>query len=440
MGNRPVRSRGLPPRIPPIAPRRAFLIALAAGVALPAAALGAGFAVYEQGVAATANGGAFTARASDASAVYFNPAALASHEGKEVMAGTTAILLHGGHFTSDATGASFDQVDNTTFPSYLYVTHRASRRFAWGAGLTFPSGLKTEWGPEFEGRFLSRMSSLAVMNGNVNVAASLGSGWSVAAGIDVAHVDVKELSRNIDLTPLGFAGQEGFTKMDGKGTGVGWNAAARWARGAWMAGASYRSKIEPDIEGSVTFEDIPAPVAALFPNGGASASLPLPASLAVGLARTWGGVWETEFDAVWMGWSAFETLAIDLEKETQVGGNPVVQDVRQDESWDDAVSYRLGVARHLGSLHTLRLGGYRDMTPVPADHMRPRIPDANRSSVQIGYGFASESGILLDAAYQAIFFDDRAAIGSPSDPTNPVLPGEYGNFIGRIGLGIGYRF
>jgi long-chain fatty acid transport protein len=187
------------------------------------------------------------------------------------------------------------------------------------------------------------------------------------------------------------------------------------------------------------FEDIPAALAPLFPNGNATAKLPLPASLAVGLARTWKGVWETEVDLVWMGWSAFETLAIDVEKETEIGGNPVVADVTQVENWGDALSYRLGIARHLGR-HTLRLGGYRDETPVPADHMRPRIPDSSRSSVQIGYGFQWESGILLDAAYQAIIFDDRTAIGSTSDPTNPVLPGEYGNFISRIGLGIGYRF
>ena len=166
----------------------------------------------------------------------------------------------------------------------------------------------------------------------------------------------------------------------------------------------------------------------------------IPASLAVGVGRTWGTSWETEVDVVWMGWSAFETLSIDVEKETQVSGNPVVRDIVQNESWNDAFSYRAGIARHLGTRHTLRLGGYRDMTPVPADHMRPRIPDSSRSSVQIGYGFASESGILLDAAYQAIFFDDRTAVGSTTDPTNPVLPGEYGNFIGRIGLGVGYRF
>jgi long-chain fatty acid transport protein len=419
--------------------RAAWAIVVLAA-ALPGEARSAGFAVYEQGVAATANGGAFTARASDASAVYFNPAALATHEGKEAMVGTTAVLLHGGHFTSGTTGNRYDQVDNTTFPSYLYVTHRASSRWAWGAGVTFPSGLKSEWGPEFEGRFISRMSSLAVMNLNANVAASLGSGFSVAAGVDVARVDVKELSRNIDLTPLGFPGSEGFTRMEGTGTGVGWNAAARWVHDVWSAGASYRSGIEPDIHGTITFENIPAPIAALFPDGGASSSLPLPPSLAVGVARSWGAVWETEVDVVWMGWSAFETLNIDVEKETQVGGNPVVRDIAQIESWENAVSYRLGVARHLGARHTLRLGGYRDETPVPADHMRPRIPDASRSSVQIGYGFASESGILIDAAYQAIVFDDRTAVGSTSDPANPVLPGEYGNFISRIGLSLGYRF
>ncbi|HTK68236.1 MAG TPA: outer membrane protein transport protein [Candidatus Eisenbacteria bacterium] len=419
---------------------RAACALVAIAVAFPNEAHSAGFAVYEQGVAATAQGGAFAARAPDASAVYFNPAALATHEGKEVMVGTTGILLHGGHFTSGTTGDRFDQVDNTTFPSYLYVTHRVSSRWAWDAGVTFPSGLKTEWGPEFEGRFISRMSSLAVMNVNANVARSLGSDFSVAAGVDVAHVDVKELSRNIDLTPLGFSGSEGFTRMQGAGTGVGWNAAARWARGAWSAGASYRSKIRPGIDGTIVFEDIPPPLAPLFPDGGVSASLPLPASLAIGVAHTWGSSWETEADLVWMEWSAFESLNIDVENETQAGGNPVVQDIVQHENWRNALSYRLGAARHLGARHTLRLGGYRDVTPVPADHMRPRIPDSSRSSVQIGYGFASESGILIDVAYQAIFFDDRTAVGSATDPTNPVLPGEYGNFIGRIGLGLGYRF
>jgi long-chain fatty acid transport protein len=406
----------------------------------PGSARAAGFAIYEQGVAATANGGAMTARASDPSAVYFNPAAIVGHPGVQTMLGTTAILLRNGWYRDPVAGVRYDQADNVTFPSYLYVTQRVSPRWGWGVGLNTPSGLKTEWGATFPGRFISLESSVEVISASVNLAAALGRGWSLAAGFDYSHADVKTLTRNIDLAPLGAAGQEGLATLSGDGNDVGWNAAVRWEGTGWRWGGTYRSGMSPGIDGMIEFSDIPASLVPLFPDGGATSVLPLPAMAATGVARVWDSGWEAEADVVWTRWSAFEVLEIDLEKTTSYLGVPVVSDSRQVEDWADVFSFRFGAARRVSNRDVLRFGAYYDRTPVSANHMRPRLPDANRTSVQIGYGYGGPQGLFLDATYQAIFFADRTATGDPADPTNPVLSGTYGNFLSRIGLGVGWRF
>ena len=51
----------------------------------PAAAQAAGFGIYEQGARAMGTAGAFTARADDPSAIYFNPAGLAHLEGGSLL-------------------------------------------------------------------------------------------------------------------------------------------------------------------------------------------------------------------------------------------------------------------------------------------------------------------------------------------------------------------
>ncbi len=400
---------------------------------------GSGYSVYEQGAEAMANAGAFTARADDPSAIFFNPAGLVRLDGIRFNLGTNAIFLTGSEFESAGTGQSFSQADNIAWPSSAYYTQKFNDRWAIGLGFTSPFGLKTQWDSNFEGRFISRESNLAVANFNANASFKVGKSWSVAVGADWAKADVRELSRNIDFDPPFTGTPDGFTKLTGDGTDIGWNVAAQWVgESGWRWGGSYRSEMKPDIDGEVKFENIPSspplPAPGLFPDGGAKAVIPLPASFATGVAYV-GKKWEGEIDVVWTGWSVFEDLDIDIETNTAL-----VTDISQTEDWHDTYSYRLGFSYHVNDRHEYRLGAYVDRNPVPNTHVRPRLPDADRTSAQVGYGYASQGGFTFDVAYQALFFDDRTATGSATSTTDPVQPGEYSNFSSLLGVSVGWKW
>jgi long-chain fatty acid transport protein len=404
-------------------------IGLAAGPAF-----GSGYSIYEQGAEAMANGGAFTARADAPSALFFNPAGILQLDGNRIAGGTHAIFLTGSEFDSDLSGRTFKQQDMVAWPSVLYYTHKVSDRIAWGLSFTSPFGLKTQWDQNFEGRYISREANLAVGNLSGNVAFSLGGHWTAAVGLDFARADVRELSRNIDFSGIGAP--DGFTKLTGTGDDLGWNVAFRWASDSgWRWGGSYRSEMKPKVDGQIKFENIPAPVGGFFPEGDLSAVIPLPASFAGGVGYVSKGKWEGEFDVVWTGWSVFDQLQIDIKTNTAL-----LADIDQMEEWHDSYSYRAGFSYHLTDRHEYRLGAYFDQNPIPDDHVRPRLPDADRTSLQVGYGYRSGKGFTLDVAYQALFFKDRTAEGDPASVTDPVQPGTYTNFTNLLGVTAGWKF
>lgn len=409
------------------------LVLLAVGLLSSGAAFGSGYSIYEQGAKAMAEAGAFTARADDPSALFFNPAGITQLKGKRFNFGTTAIALTGSSFDSTASGDSFDQADNMAWPANVYYTQTVGDRYAWGVSFTSPFGLKTQWDDDFDGRYISRESNLAVVNLNANFAWTFAKNWSAALGVDFARADIRELSRNIDFSGLGAP--DGFTSLSGDGEDIGYNAALRFANDkGWSWGGSFRSKMKPDVDGDVTFENIPGAVAPFFVEGGAKADLPLPATFATGVGYA-KDKWELEFDVVWTDWSEFDHLRVDLENNSFL-----VADIDQIEEWEDTYSFRFGYAYSIGEAHQVRLGAYLDRNPVPDEHVRPRLPDADRTSVQVGYGFAGKGGFTFDVAYQALFFDDRTAAGSPTSTTDPVQPGDYSNFTSLLGVNLGWKF
>src|SRR3989442_5969075 len=85
---------------------RTTLAAAILAVFSAAPVLGSGYSIYEQGAAALGMAGAATASVGDASALFFNPAAMTRLEGTRIYVGGS--LLHTG--TSFAPGGSHSGV------------------------------------------------------------------------------------------------------------------------------------------------------------------------------------------------------------------------------------------------------------------------------------------------------------------------------------------
>jgi long-chain fatty acid transport protein len=465
--------------------RRWFVPAAMLVAAVPVA-FASGYHIYEQGAKASGQAVAFVARADDASAVFYNPAAMTQlPEGASIDLGVSLVLLGNTEFRSNASdltpglppqiqpisGAlfgsgptTFDMEDNVGTPVHFNYAHRlAGTNFAFGLGVSNPFGLMTEWtDPAFKGRFSAVQTDLRTYMVNGNVAYRFGdSNFSVAVGADYIYADLKDFSRRVSLLPLGAAptDSEPLINLQGDGSGWGWNAALHWKSEKWAAGASYRSKLDVDVEGDLVVTDVPAgsvpelpqfgplqgaPYSVLFQTVAAKGTLKLPAQYAIGLAYTGLERFEFEVNMSRLEWSHFDEVAIDVIEPVGLMEDSVVV-----ENWDDTTAYRFGAAYDLAERHQLRAGAYVESNPIPEKYLRPSIPDGDRTALTLGYGYTGGKW-KLDAYWLHIMVDDVVVGTEDVDltPTSSAFDiieeqsriGEYSSDIDLVGLTFSYHF
>jgi long-chain fatty acid transport protein len=416
--------------------------------------LASGFSIYEQSAKASAQAGAWVARADDAAANWYNPASLVRLEGMEVQFGFNMITIGSDTtFTIDdpfweglslalgapvANGTEFDAVQNDSFPPHLYFSHKINDRLAWGVGVNTPFGLVSEWSdrPVTVSHQRAELVTIVV---NPNIAYAINDAWSVAFGLSYMHADVKEFSREVpaaDVDSDGVYDVIGVADLSGTGDAWGWDVALLYARDAWSFGFTYRAELEPDIDGDLRYGGFEAlgPLAPEDTVG--STTLNLPAQAAIGVAWKATDAWTFEFDITWAGWSNFEALDITVEDG---------DDIYLFEDWDDTQAFRLGAAWALNEKHELRFGALIDESPVPVYTLRPSIPDSDRKSVTVGYGYSGQKW-YIDAYYMPLWFDEITSAGDPANKPgvtltpDGVIDGEYSSFVHLLGATFGFRF
>jgi long-chain fatty acid transport protein len=397
-----------------------ILVAIALLAAAPAFASGFGF--YEQSAKASAQGGAWVARADDAAANWYNPAALVHLSGREVQFGTNWLDIGSDtSFTPTGGGSTIDAVGNNAFPSYFYFSQKINDRVAWGVGLNNPFGLTSEW-QDAPLTYSSKRAELATYLLNPNIAFAINKRWSFAIGIDYLSAEVQEFSRDLLLagTPT--------SNLTGEGDGFGWNAALQYKMDCFSIAASYRSAMNPVIEGNLT---VSGPLGNVL-NSPASAKVALPAQTMVGAAWTGKRV-DVELGAYYTEWNVFKELAIET--------NSPATTTTLAEDWTGTWSYRLGVAVRLDAAlqHELRFGGVLDDSPIPDYTLRPSIPDSDRTGYTLGYGWQGKH-FGVDIYGMQLDFDDKTAVNSGVNGSGGVFNGTYKSSILLVGGTFKYRF
>lgn len=371
---------------------------------LPTLTFASGTLIYEQGSKASAQAGAFVARADDATAIFYNPAGLAFQQGMQFTFNLTYINTDV-KYESPTLGSHTNNAKNFFIPAF-YMSMPLNDRVTFGVGLTAPFNLATDWSDNFPGRYASRHSKIVTTDIRPVLAFKLDEHHAFAIGLDYYDSKVN-LVRSVDTSALSTAindqypsppfppGIPIYQQSEGsidtwvRDQALGWDISYKWNMAPYSLGLTYTSKATFQYEGHTSFEVSPyvAPIGFLFPGEKTNLELTsVPAVASFGFAYS-GNPWTVEFDANWVQWSSWDQSRARFGNQTSFHGTPVVADETLLFDWKDTNTFRLGFGYKMSDNYELRFGILYDEAPVPDKTVAPTLPDSDRWSVTFGTGY-----------------------------------------------------
>ena len=444
-------------------------------------ALGSAFALQEQSGSGLGNafaGGA--AVAEDASTIYFNPAGMSRLPGIQgVVAGNLICLsakFHDGGSQPAALqplgGTGGDAGTCAVVPN-LYIAVPINKQLAVGLGINAPFGLKTDYDPDWLGRFQALKSKVETININPAVSWKVTDMVTVAAGANWQRLKAT-LDKKVNysgalataaqqaaagglippavIPPLlaALSGLESSAEVTGNDSGWGWNVGVLIEPDKWTRiGAQYRSKIKYTVSGSVNFNNptlptLPPPLAPIggllatgvnqvLSNGDVSVPIKLPDTANISLFRTLNDKWDVMADVQYTGWSSVQELRIIRSTGATLDVTP--ENFRN--TWRAAV----GANYHYNDQWMFRAGLAYDQSPVRDAQRTPRLPDNDRTWISIGAQYRFSPQLWVDAGYTYIFVrnpDINQNEGSTA--ANGLIMGSYKANVNILSAQLTYTF
>lgn len=385
-----------------------------------------GYALIEQNASGLGNAYAGqAASAQDASTVFFNPAGMTKVQGTQMaMAGN--LILPSARFQDSGASTVATVLQTTTggdggeagglalAPNFYYVRD-LKPDLKLGIGISAPFGLGTEYDDTWVGRFQAVKSDLKTINVNPALAYKVSDSVSLGAGLDLMTIDatltkmtnysaaIAQATGNLLLLP----NLSGLSSMKGDDWGVGYNLGVLFEPAPdTRIGLSYRSRVRMELEGSVSFQNVPvtgngavdAGLAAIFANGDVTAKVTLPDSFSASLFKKLNERIDLLADVSWTNWSLFRELKIDRTSGANVSTTP--------ENWEDTWRFSLGMNYRQDDRLTWRAGVAFDQSPVPDQWRTPRIPDQDRTWIAVGFQYTMPDKSKWDVGYAHLFVKD----------------------------------
>jgi long-chain fatty acid transport protein len=402
------------------------LLAALFGASLAAAS---GFGLFQHGARAMGQVGAFTARASEPSAVYYNPAAITRLDGFQVQVG-----LDFSNPTDQYHSASgnFEAHHVIQFPPHVYATWKPKGNpFALGIGIDSPAYYTEDWQEAlFPGRFLTRRVELRLFEVHPVLAYDLGEGWSVGGGVRYLRGNFdQEKNALIAVTSPPTVAVEVERNAGANVDAYAWDLSVHYAAPHWGWGAVYRSEANLKGNGSVGYRprDVPAIpgidalLNARFGPGSISESFKIPQELR-------GGIWYApypelrfEFDASYQTWSDLGTTDITFNPNA-FGDGPTVHTARE---WKDTTALRLGIEGDLTDHFSLYGGIASEPSAVPGGTLEPGFPRGDATVYGAGFTYNFPQ-ISFDMAYSYFSYSNRGV-----NNQELLSPGRTGTYTAR---------
>ena len=421
----------------------AVLVAMAL-LALPTSRLQAsGFGIENQGARALGMAGAYTAQASDPSAIFYNAAGVAFLKGKRLyLSGGFGSI--GADFTGTGpyppVGTLEKSVRQFTVLPSAYYTQQVSETLVLGIGFNAPFGYRTEWQnpDEFTGRYICLDCEIRSFALNPTVAFKVEDRLALGFGLDVRFSSL-HLSRRLIADPNPFPEPTDVAELtidSGTETGIGFNAGllAKLSDSVSL-GLAYRHRVNVDYGATGDFQQVPTGNDAV--DDVVAANLPprQPVLTQVSFPATWsGGIairrgdWTVEGDIVWWRWATFESVRFNFT-ETPALSRTLPQ------NYENTLQGRLGIEYIVNDSWEVRGGYSYDRSPQPIETTSPFLHDEDRHGFGVGGSWLS-GNVRLDFLFRYLLYRERETLGESEYD----YEGVYNTDSFQFGLALGYRF
>ncbi len=391
---------------------------------------------------------AMTAGVNDASAVYYNPAALSEVQGDNLLMSGSYVNLQ--NSVENSGRKSTNKHDDNLLASFFANYRIPNSDFTLGIGTYAPFGLATEYDKDAFTRFAAIDTELKTIYITPALSWNPTQYFSFGAGLSFVHSS-GVFSRALCLDPISGCtqplGLEGTVRVTDTADAFAYNLGFLVKPTDNLKfGFSYRSRVD------LRFDNADAKFGGPFstPTVKAAVSpLPLPPVINAGLFWQIMPSWGAELVYEYTRWSEFKNFTATFSP-TPIFlplGAPI-PGFQLPEDWKNTSTLRLGSYYALNNNWEIRGGLAVEQTPIPNKTLNPAIPDADKLTLNAGVGYKWEK-FSVDLGYMAVFYKTRKVTNDELEglpATAPLFyagaPGKdkYQTFVNFVTFSIGYRF
>jgi long-chain fatty acid transport protein len=382
---------------------------------------------------------AVTAGVHDPSAVLHNPAALSEVDGNRILLSGAYLGLFNN--VENSGRSAVNKHDDNFLASVFANYHIPESDFTLGIGSYAPFGLATTYDRDFT-RFAARRTELRTLYITPAVSWQPLPYLSVGGGLSFVHASgLFSRSLCFDSFACTFAPGmgEATLRLTDTANAYGYNVGVLIKPlENWKFGFSYRGRTDlrfdsADARFGGILAGTPKVKADVRP-------LPLPAVINAGLAWQINDVWGAEFVYEYARWSAFKNFRAIFESGPLPGFD-------LPQKWKNTTTLRFGTHYAVNRNLELRAGIAVEETPIPNRTLNPAIPDADKLTLNGGFGYNWDR-FSFEFGYHGVFFKTRRVsnnelegIPATGIPFNGA-PGrdKYEAFTSFVSISLGYKF
>jgi len=431
---------------------------------------------HEPSARAAGLAGAFTARADDATALFYNPAGLAFLRGFRLK---TNIMFDNRNATAAWPGGGRTyRTEPSEFLGNAALAWQPVRGVTVATGLFSPFNFESYWSPGWTGETVVTRNRLRSLFFRTALAVEVVRGFAVSAGVDIASSSLRWrhiIPFNLESYPLAQdIDVESSQALHGHG--LGFTAGALWkVLPVLQIGARYQQSVAIDYAGTDVFnrmldisgESVPDPyrpsrrvsdlIDFYYATQTVTARLTLPREIACGIALTPFPPVSLYLDVQWNRWDGFGDWTFRSIAEGQAlnpsftpgyqefyglsldyGTQGVALSFRNTRDIKAGLEYRPGryLALRAGYARLQSFVGEADRTPV--------FPDLERNVYSLGFGYEGplfsiwgDGERVSDLSFDVFL---RYASAVPGGSAYPGLEMDYGSTRLVFGVGAGVTF